>query len=178
MWAAVLRAPLAELRAPFRELAELLERALDVRADPFADRVAPLLDDLDCARLAALEVVRVVLALLRVVRAFVAWVRFLAAPLEAEPVREAGFDAAALAERLVLLLPVPARDRFVVAMSPPKYVTPGSCDQYPPPNASNLGACTQAKRGRTEIRQRLKGGSDARNRSRHQDRRAPERGVW
>jgi hypothetical protein len=116
IWAAVLRAPFREPLAPFRELAELLDRALDVREDPFADRVAPLLDARDCARLAPFEVARVALALLRVVRAFVDWVRFLAAPLEAEPVREAGFDAAAPAERLVLLLPVPARVRFVVAI--------------------------------------------------------------
>jgi hypothetical protein len=41
-----------------------------------------------------------------------------AEPLLAEPGREAGFDAAALRERLAVLLPLLAPDRFVVAMSP------------------------------------------------------------
>jgi hypothetical protein len=118
-WAAV-------LRAPFREPAELLDRALDVRADPFADRerVAPLLDAFDRVRLAPFDAVREVFAVVRVVPVFADCVRFLAAPLAAEPVREAGFDAVAPPERLVLLLPPPARGRFVVAMFPSQECDP------------------------------------------------------
>jgi hypothetical protein len=39
-------------------------------------------------------------------------------------VREAGLDAVAPPERLVLLLPLPARDRLVVAMSPSQECDP------------------------------------------------------
>jgi hypothetical protein len=119
IWAAVLRAPL-------REPVELLDRAFDVRAEPFADRarVAPLLDAVDRARFAPLEAVPALFAVVRVVPVFADWVRFLAAPLAAEPVREAGLDAVAPPERLVLLLPLPARDRLVVAMSPSQECDP------------------------------------------------------
>jgi hypothetical protein len=114
------------LRVPFRELAEPLDRDLDVRADPFADRArdAPLLEAVDRARLAPFEVVPARFAVVRVVPVFADWVRFLAAPLAAVPVRAAGFEAVALPERLVPLLPLPARDRFVVAISPSQECDP------------------------------------------------------
>jgi hypothetical protein len=105
------------LRAPLRERAEPFDRALEVRADPFRDRAVPLLDAFDCARLPALAAVRAVFVAAWAVRVFAARAFFLAAPLPAELAREAGFDAAVLRERLVVLLAVLVRDRFVVAMS-------------------------------------------------------------
>lgn len=89
-----------------------------VRPDPFRDCVVPLLDALEVVRLLPLVDPVRVFAVLRAVPDFGARARLFAEPVLAEPVRDAGFDAAVLRERFALLVRALSRDRFVVAMSP------------------------------------------------------------
>lgn len=110
----------AVVRAPFRVDAPF-ERELAARLDPFRDWVVRPLDDLEVVRVRAFDdVVRAfaVFAVLRAAPVFGALARLFAEPELAEPVRDAGFGAAVLRDRLAVLLLVLARDRFVVAMSP------------------------------------------------------------